>query len=154
MKKILCITAWVFLCLFLGYLSTLLQDDSIAVWYPTLMRSPLSPPAWLFPVAWSVLYILMGVSVGLMCGVRSIYTNILYIIFMIQLFFNVLWSFFFFYLQSPLLGFVDIIMLDLFVVVYFVGAYVVNRPSAWLFVPYMMWLAFATYLNGYIMLYN
>lgn len=65
-----------------------------------------------------------------------------------------MWSLLFFYMRNPTLGFVDIILLDIFVVIYFAGAYVVNRISAWLFVPYIIWLAFATYLNGYIMMHN
>lgn len=154
MKNLISIVSWVFLCLLLGYISNMFQGDAIAEWYPSLLHSPLSPPAWVFPVAWTLLYVLMGISVGLLYGIRSIYTGFLYTLFIIQLFFNFMWSLLFFYMRNPTLGFVDIILLDIFVVIYFAGAYVVNRISAWLFVPYIIWLAFATYLNGYIMMHN
>lgn len=154
MKKSLSVAIWVVLCLVLGYLSSLLQSESIVEWYPTLVRSPLSPPNWLFPVVWTLLYILMGISVGLLAGVRTLYATVLYVLFVIQLALNIMWSFFFFYLQDPLIGFMDIILLDMFALLYIVGAFVVNKPSAWLFLPYVIWLMFATYLNGYIMIYN
>ncbi|MBQ3538355.1 MAG: tryptophan-rich sensory protein [Bacteroidaceae bacterium] len=154
MKRIVIIALWVLVCLFLGSMSSLFLGDAINDWYPWLVNSQLSPPGWVFPVAWTILYILMGISVGLLYGLRSIYTRFLYVLFVIQLVLNILWTMFFFYLRSPILGFVDIILLDMFVVIYFVGAYVVYRPSAWLFVPYILWLAFATYLNGYIMVNN
>lgn len=154
MKNLISIVSWVFLCLLSGYIANIFQSDAIAEWYPSLVRSPLSPPDWVFPLAWTLLYILMGISVGMLYGIRSIYTRFLYPLFMIQLFLNFMWSLLFFYMRNPALGFADIILLDIFVVIYFAGAYVVNRSSALLFIPYILWLAFATYLNGYIMMYN
>ena len=154
MKRSISVLIWIIVCLFLGFMSSLMQSTALADWYPGLVRSPLSPPDWLFPVAWTVLYILMGISVGLLYGIRSIYTRMLYILFVVQLVLNILWSFFFFYMRSPIFGFIDIILLDMFCVIYFAATYFVYRPSAWLFLPYILWLAFATYLNGYIMIHN
>ena len=154
MKRFISVTAWVVACLLLGYLSSLFQKDALIEWYPTLQHSPLSPPDWVFPIAWTILYILMGISVGLLHEIKSIYTRFLYVLFGTQLILNLLWSFFFFYMRNPTLGFVDIIILDMFTVIYFSGAYFINRISAWLFLPYILWLAFATYLNGYIMINN
>ena len=154
MKKIISITIWVSVCLVLGYLSSLFQSSAMTDWYPTLHRSSLTPPDWLFPVAWTIIYILMGISVGLLHDIRNIYTRFLYILFVIQLILNILWSLFFFYMRSPIFGFIDIILLDMFCVIYFAATYFVYRPSAWLFLPYILWLAFATYLNGYIMIHN
>lgn len=150
MKKALSVIFWVALSLGLGFLSSFFQSGSNEAWYQSLDRSALTPPNWVFPVAWTILYILMGVSVGLLQGMRSIYTRLLYMLFAAQLLFNILWTMFFFYLESPVLAFFDIILLDIFVVAYFVLAYMVYRISAWLIIPYILWLAFATYLNGYI----
>lgn len=154
MNKFFSIFMWVALCLVTGSVSSVLQADSIVYWYPTLEISPLSPPGRVFPVVWCILYLLMGLSVGLLYGIRSIYARFLYMLFIVQLVLNFLWSMFFFYMQSPLLGLADIVLLDMFAVLYFAGAYVVNRPSAWLFLPYILWLAFATYLNGYVVACN
>jgi tryptophan-rich sensory protein len=154
MGKGVSILGWIVICLFLGYMSSIMQSEALVEWYPTLAHSPLTPPDWAFPLAWTVLYILMGISAGMLYGVRSIYTRFLYVLFAVQLVLNILWSFFFFYLRSPIMGFMDILLLDMFVLLYFVGAYVVKRSAALIMLPYILWLAFATYLNGYIMLYN
>lgn len=154
MNRTVSIVLWVFLCFAVGAVAAFLQSPSMEEWYPLLNKSPLTPPAWAFPVAWSILYLLMGISAGLLWGVRSIYSTFLYLLFVIQLSLNFLWSIFFFTLRSPLLGFVDIILLDMFVVIYIAGCYVVKRSASWLMLPYILWLAFATYLNGYIILYN
>ena len=63
-------------------------------------------------------------------------------------------AFFFFYLRSPLLGFANILVLDVLVVYYMIESYPVKKSSAYLFVPYLLWLILATYLNGYILMYN
>ncbi len=154
MKRSYSVILWVLLCFATGALASVLQSSALNEWFPLLNKSSLTPPAWLFPVAWSILYMLMGISVGLLWGVRNIYTTFLYLLFVIQLVLNFLWSIFFFLLRNPLLGFVDIILLDMFVVFYFSVCFVVKRSASWFFVPYMLWLAFATYLNGYIILYN
>ena len=154
MGKGVSILGWIVICLFLGYMSSIMQSEALVEWYPTLAHSPLTPPDRAFPLAWTVLYILMGISAGMLYGVRSIYTRFLYVLFAVQLVLNILWSFFFFYLRSPIMGFMDILLLDMFVLLYFVGAYVVKRSAALIMLPYILWLAFATYLNGYIMLYN
>ena len=60
----------------------------------------------------------------------------------------------FFYLRSPLSGFINILLLDIVVLFYILTVHRINRLSAWLFIPYILWLAFATYLNAYILIYN
>ncbi len=154
MKRFLSILLWVIICLVVGGIASYMQSDALAEWYPYLQKSSLTPPGLVFPIVWGALYLLMGISVGLLWGVRSIYSTILYLLFVMQLVLNFLWSIFFFTFRSPVLGLIDIIMLDVFVVLYFVGAFVVKRISAWLFVPYIVWLLLATYMNIYIVLYN
>jgi tryptophan-rich sensory protein len=154
MTKSFSVVLWILVCLFLGFISSMTQNEALAEWYPQLTHSPLTPPGWLFPIAWTILYILMGISVGMLYGIRSIYTRILYYLFIIQLVLNILWSIFFFYMRSPIIGFIDIILLDIFVILYFIGAYVIKRASAFIMLPYIIWLLFATYLNGYIVLNN
>ncbi|MBQ2778377.1 MAG: tryptophan-rich sensory protein [Bacteroidaceae bacterium] len=154
MNRTVSVVLWVGVSLLAGYLSSLFQSLSSAEWYDALQRSPFTPDDWVFPVAWTLLYILMGVAAGLLWRVRSIFTRLLNVIFVVQLALNFFWTFFFFYMQSPLLAFVDILFLDIAVLLFFAGAFVVYRPSAWLFVPYLLWLVFATYLNWYIVAYN
>lgn len=154
MKRVVPIIVFVTICLLVGYMSRLLQAFSLEYWYPTLTISPLSPPGVAFPIVWGILYLLMGVSAGLMWGVRSIYSNLLLTLFTLQLLLNVLWSFCFFYMQSPLMGLVILLALDMIVIMYVAGSFMVRRLCGWLLVPYVIWLLFATYLNGFVAVYN
>lgn len=137
-----------------GYLSSILQADALADWYPTLNISPLSPPNWMFPVVWTILYILMGISVGLLCDIKNIFRVVLMAIFVVQLLMNIAWSSMFFYHHSPTIAFICIIFLDILAAIYIALCYVFKPWAAWLQVPYMLWLLFATYLNGYVAMYN
>ena len=154
MKKVFYVIVAIALCLFVGWLSSLLNVDSIASWYPTLNRSSLTPPAVVFPVVWSVLYVLIGISAGLLYGAHDISKKLLLWLFALQLLLNVSWNFLFFYLQSPIMGFVNLLLLDVLGVAYFIGTLWIRRVSAYFFLPYLLWLIFASYLNMYIMIFN
>ena len=151
MKKAVCYVVPVLLCLLVGVVAGSLQTESLSGWYPTLTKAPLSPPAIVFPIAWTLLYICMGLSLGrvLIDGDKRFVT-----LWFLQLAVNFLWSIFFFYLRSPLAGLVDIVVLDLLVVLYVWGVRRQTPSAAWLFVPYLAWILFATYLNAYIYIKN
>lgn len=154
MKKVLAILSPVLLCFFVGSTASVLQQEAIKTWYPFLNKSELTPPAFVFPIAWSIIYLCIGISIGLVYISDSQKRKELIKLFCIQLFFNFAWSFLFFYLKNPLLGFIDILILDIFVTIYVVKSYSENKVSSILFWPYMIWIYFATYLNGYILLNN
>lgn len=154
MKRVVPIIIFVALCMLAGYASRLLQEGALEQWYPTLVVSPLSPSNAVFPIVWTILYILIGVSAGVMWNVHSVYSRLLLTLFFLQLLLNVLWSFCFFSMQSPLMGLVVILALDMIVLMYVAGSFMVSRMCGWLLVPYVLWLLFATYLNGYIAVYN
>ena len=96
----------------------------------------------------------MGISIGLILNSKEGNKKNLIVLFVVQLFLNFTWSISFFYLQNPLLGFINIILLDLGVLYYAFKCYPTNRISGILFVPYILWLFLATYLNAYILIYN
>lgn len=154
MKRVVPVILFVALCLFVGYVSRYLQAVSLAEWYPALVLSPLTPPSSVFPVVWALLYVLMGIAAGIMWGEYSVYSRLLFTLFSLQLVLNVLWSFCFFYMQSPLLGLIVIFAMDMLALMYVAGCFMVRRLAGWLMVPYMLWLLFATYLNGFIAVYN
>ena len=154
MKRFIYVIVAIAICLFVGWLSSLLNMASIAHWYPTLVRSSLTPPDVVFPVVWGILYVLIGISAGLLYGVHDISKRFLLWLFAIQLLLNVSWNFFFFYMQSPILGFVNLLVLDVLGVAYFIGTLWIRRASAYFFLPYLLWLVFASYLNMYIMIFN
>ena len=151
MKKILAYFIPILLTFAVGALGYYLQGDALEEWYPHLVKSPLTPPAIVFMVAWSVLYLLIGLSAGTML-VRGDVSVIR--LWLLQLLLNFLWSVCFFALRSPFMGLLVILALDVVVFAYIVFAAGRRTAAAWLFVPYLLWLIFATYLNGYIYINN
>lgn len=159
MRKVLCIIIPILICFAVGATASYFQSESITTWYPFLNKSPLTPPNIAFPIAWSILYICMGVSVGLILisdtlMKRYFLQSFFVQIFLVQLFFNFMWSISFFYLQSPVLGLINIVILLGAIIFYIIKTYRTARASAMLFIPYLLWVGFATYLNLYIVVNN
>lgn len=154
MKKSVSIVIAVIICLFIGWLSSLLNTSPIETWYPMLEKSSFTPPNYIFPIVWGILYILLGISVGLLYNVHDISKRPLLLLFALQLLLNISWNFFFFSMQSPILGFVNLLILVVLGVAYFIGTFWVKRSSALFFLPYLLWILFATYLNFYIVAFN
>ena len=151
MRKFLAYFIPILLAFAVGALGSYIQGEALREWYPYIVKSPLTPPSLLFPIAWGILYVFMGVSIGAML-VRGDLS--LLRLWLLQLMLNFLWSVCFFALRSPLMGLLVILALDVTVFAYIVYAFGRRASAAWLFVPYMLWLIFATYLNGYIYIYN
>lgn len=154
MKKAMYIVLPVVICCLVGFIASLFQKDAMVNWYPYLQKPLLTPPDMVFPIAWTFLYICMGVSIGLILLSHSLRKKPLVILFCVQLLFNFAWSILFFYFRSPWWGLVDIVLLDGCVTAYAIRSYPVKKASSILFWPYILWVYFATYLNGYIFLYN
>lgn len=154
MKRFVPVLFFVLLSYFVGYISMLLQYDALQVWYPSLVKSPLTPPGYVFSIVWGVLYLLMGISAGIVWSMRTVYSWVLAVLFFVQLAFNLLWTFCFFYLESPVLGLAVLVIFFMVLAVYVAACYKQNRLSAILNFPYLLWLLFAGYLNAYIAFYN
>ncbi len=137
-----------------GYISRLFHDEAMIEWYPYLNKSALNPPDIVFPIVWGVIYLMMGISVGRLYSRRSGAGNGLFWLFAIQLFLNITWNFLFFYMESPFIGLVNLLVLDALAILYFMVVLKVDRISAYLFLPYVVWMLFATYLNFYIVVNN
>ncbi|MBR5002058.1 MAG: tryptophan-rich sensory protein, partial [Bacteroidaceae bacterium] len=112
------------------------------------------PPNLVFPIVWSILYLLMGISAGLVSGSGDETRRLVLTVFVVQLVLNFLWCITFFTMRNPLLGLIDILLLDAMVLLYIVLSYRVHRTASYLFVPYIVWLMMATYLNAYIYAHN
>ena len=134
-----------------GLLGSYIQGSALTEWYPSLIKSPITPPPIVFPIVWSILYLMMSLSIGLLLARGDMSVARLWLV---QLIVNFLWSVLFFGLRSPLLGLVDILLLDILVFTYIIYAAGRSSTAAWLFAPYLLWLLLATYLNGYIYIYN
>ena len=154
MRKALNIIIPILVCFLVGLSARYFQADAIKNWYPTLIKPVVTPPNIVFPIAWSIIYVCMGLSIGLLINSTIERRRFFIKAFVFQLFFNFTWSISFFYIQNPLIGFINILLLDIFVINYTLKSYQVNKTSSILFIPYVIWLLFATYLNGYILMYN
>lgn len=154
MKKIISLAVPVLGCFAVGITASLLQKNAIKYWYPYLNKPALTPPNIVFPIAWTIIYLCIGISIGLIYLSGSKNKKELIELFSLQLAFNFAWSYLFFYLRNPLLGFIDIVILDALVTMYVVKSYRERKISSILFWPYLAWIYFATYLNGYILLKN
>lgn len=144
----------VLLCLALGGLAGWLQRPAQAEWYPTLLKPAGTPPNWMFPVAWGTIYILMGISAGrILTGSGKMRREVL-TVWGIQLGVNFLWSILFFVCRSPLAGMIAIVVLDALTMLYIARSCRIRHDAAWLFLPYLLWLLYATYLNGWILAMN
>lgn len=154
MKKALAFIIPLIICLLVGYFAGFFQSDAIETWYPHLDKPALTPPNWVFPVVWTILYVLMGISIGFIINSGTKRMRFFIILFILQLFFNFTWSITFFYIQNPISGFMNILILDVLVIFYIIESYYVSRPASILFLPYALWILFASYLNGYIMFHN
>ena len=121
--------------------------------YNNLQKPFLTPPSILFPIVWTFLYILMGISYGIL-EVKKLNTPEINFIYYFQLFVNALWSIFFFTLEWRLFAFLWIILLDILVIIMIIKFYQKNKTAGLLQIPYLLWVLFATYLNLAIYLLN
>lgn len=154
------ISAIVFLGL--GTLSGIATSGSIQDWYSTLIKPPFNPPSWLFGPTWAVLYILMGGSFGIIWQVAANgrYPIIIrfakrgLVIFGIHFLLNLAWTPVFFGLQSPGVAMIIIILMLAMIIILIRHFFRLDRVAAFLLVPYLLWVIFATVLNIGIVVLN
>lgn len=138
-----------------GGLSALITSDAMES-FGNLRQPPLSPPAWLFPVVWSLLYILMGIAsyrVWIAVTTHEKRREAL-IFYAAQLVFNFFWSIIFFNLGEYLFAFVWLVALWLLIWLTKQRFAKIDSVAAYLLVPYLLWVAFAGYLNLGIFILN
>ena len=121
--------------------------------YNSLQKPPLSPPSMTFPIVWTILYILMGISYGILAS-NSLVDSKINSIYYLQLFFNALWPIAFFLFKWRLFAFIWIIILAILIIIMIARFYEKHKNAAWLQVPYLLWTLFATYLNFGVYLLN
>ena len=151
MSKSVKIAIAVAVCLAVGYGSGLATQSSITTWFPTLNKPFFNPPNWLFAPVWTVLYVMMGVSAGLiwskMDTVPILVKKALWV-FTIQLILNALWSFLFFGMCNPFLALIEILLLWLMILETIKVFKSIDPLASKLLIPYFLWVSFAMILNG------
>lgn len=135
-----------------GGFSALLTRDSMAT-FNTLTKPALAPPGWLFPVVWTILYILMGIA-SYQVAISKKPNGAALITYGIQLIFNFFWSIIFFDLNMYLFAFIWLIILWLLILRTTIRFYRISETAGILMIPYLLWVTFAGYLNLAIYLLN
>ena len=139
------IFVFVFFALLLGGLSS--SDTANDLWYQELNKSSLNPPGYVFGIVWPILYILMSISAfRTFVETRNL--------FLLQLFFNAIWSWLFFAFHMPVIALLNIWLLIALNIKLAINMFRVDSMSGFLFVPYIVWLFFASYLNLFIVINN
>ncbi len=136
-----------------GGISALITSDGFKD-YAEVIKPPFSPPSWIFPVVWTVLYILMGISSYLIYESKNENSKRALIFYSIQLALNFMWPVFFFGFDAYLFSFIWLLLLWIFQLATLISFYRINKTAGILQIPYQIWLTFAGYLNLAVFLLN
>ncbi|MDF2886759.1 MAG: TspO and like protein [Lacrimispora sp.] len=136
-----------------GALAGFLTKNSMMV-YKNLNQPALSPPGWVFPIVWTILYLLMGLGSYLIAQSSSQKKKEALRLYAIQLALNFIWSIVFFNLQNYLLAFLILLILWYFIVRMIRAFWPIDQAAALMQIPYLLWVTFAGYLNLAIVLLN
>ena len=126
-----------------GILGSVATFSSVKGWYLTdLIKPSFNPPSWIFGPVWTFLFFLMGIALYLVWTKKN---NLFW--FWVQLILNILWSFLFFGLRSPLLAFYEIVFLWIAIIITVIKFWSYNKKAGILLLPYLAWVSFASFLN-------
>ena len=147
--------AWIAIAEAIGALSGLLSREGMRIYSQTVIQPTLAPPMWVFPVVWSILFALMGISAAIIwqspeSELRSKGLNL----FVAQLMVNFFWSLIFLNLQAFGFAFLWLVLLWALVAWMIWTFYQVEPLAAWLQIPYLLWLTFAGYLSFSVWMLN
>ena len=134
----------------IGAISGLFTASNVKTWFVTVAKPSFNPPGWLFAPVWTTLYIMMGIAFFLVWKNETIQKSIkqkAIILFAIQMVLNFLWSFIFFQQHEIGWALVDIVLLWIFILLTIFSFAPISKTAAWLLVPYISWVSFATILN-------
>lgn len=156
LKNVGKLIASVGICQLAGIIGSVFTAPEIAGWYQALQKPSFAPPGWAIGAVWIALFTLMGISLYLVWqrGVGNEGVKKGLIIFGIQLGLNIFWSYLFFGLHSPFFAFVEIIFLWFAILIAIYQFLKIDKTAAYLLIPYILWVSFATYLNFLIWKFN
>jgi benzodiazapine receptor len=140
----------------IGGVAGFFTRPEIKTWYITLNKPDFTPPNWLFPVAWTILYILIAISAYLVWKLRdgsSTYKTAV-IIYIVQLSLNFSWSIVFFGMHQIFGGLIIIVTLLVTIILNISWFNRFSKTAAWLLVPYLLWVSYAALLNICISVFN
>lgn len=157
LKKIGSIALAIIIPLAIGGLSAFLTHKSMET-FEKLNQPLLSPPSWLFPIVWTILYILMGIASYLIYKNKNIYffeeRDKALVFYVIQLILNFAWSIIFFNMKLYTVAFILLVVLWITILLLLINTKKVNKIAFYLLIPYLLWVTFAGYLNIMIAILN
>jgi translocator protein len=155
-QDILKLIGAIVVCQAAGIIGAIFTTSAIPVWYAGLHKASFNPPGWVFGPVWTILYLMMGISLFLVWSAKGKekYRKPAIMIFSAQLVLNTFWSVVFFGLHSPFAGFVVILLLFGAIALTIERFKKVSAAAAYLLVPYLLWVAFATILNLMVVILN
>jgi benzodiazapine receptor len=155
MKNVVKFIICLLIPLAVGAISGFATASSIDTWYAFIQKPSFNPPNYLFGPVWTSLYILMGISLYLIVRAQpNADSRKAIMIFSVQLFLNFCWSFLFFMFHAPGIALVEIVFLLISIIAMISIFYKVNKTAALLQIPYLLWVSFASALNGAIWYLN
>ena len=139
-----------------GAIGSIFTSASIQNWYVFLEKPFFAPPNWLFAPAWIALYTLMGIAAFLIWQKKEnlVSRNCALKLYGIHLLLNALWSIIFFGLRNPGLAFIEIVILWIFILAITLKFFKIRKAAGFLFIPYLLWVSFASALNYFVWLLN
>ena len=154
--KIIPLVLSIGVCFLAAGIGSRFTTSAIDTWYTTLQKPFFNPPNWIFGPVWTLLYLIMGISLYIVwiakVEKKAKLQGITF--FFIQLALNVLWSILFFGLKSPTAALIGIIFLWLAIFLTIRSFLQISKKAGWLLIPYLVWVSFATILNLSIVILN
>ena len=152
-KKVGKIILAILIPLLVGGISALITMNQMEL-FETVAKPPLAPPRWLFPVAWTILYILMGIASYLLYIADTQEGREALVLYGVQLFFNFFWSIIFFNLEAYWFALIWLFIMWIIILLLLIKSRKVDERAFWLLLPYFIWTTFAFYLNFGIAVLN
>jgi tryptophan-rich sensory protein len=142
-KKLILSLIIVYATAIIGSLFT--SGNTSGEWYNSI-RPSITPPNWIFPIVWNILFLLIAISLYL-AWAKNKENKKIAIVFGINFLLNILWSYLYFTLKNPLLALIEIIILETSIIAMILVTYKIDKKAAYLLIPYLLWVGFATILN-------
>jgi len=143
----------IIICELAGVVGSVFTMPEIGSWYKSLNKPSFNPPNWIFGPAWTIIFVLMGISLYLVWQAKGKKKKAI-VIFAVQLLLNIFWSALFFGFHSPFFALIEIIFLWLAILWTIVKFYKISKTASYLLFPYILWVSFAAFLNLFIWVLN
>ncbi len=140
----------------IGFIGSMFTRESVQTWYKTINKPDFNPPNEVFGPVWTSLFILMGIAAYLVWKKRKVVSGYSWAasVYFFQLFLNLMWSYLFFYKHQIGLALIEICIFLIVIIINAILFYRIEKIAGWLFVPYIMWVSFASYLTYSIFILN